>query len=132
MSLLIPIPRSSEEALKEALNRIAPFDWATRGSIHIFSLDEPTQKNVADTICEFCENNNIQNILVPKRVHCDADAISEAGYSVITGPTLVELVRGGGLRRHLRDLNLDWRCEVTARLNPYAMGEPVPQIQTGG
>jgi hypothetical protein len=122
MSLLIPIPRSSKEALKEALNRIAPFDWATRGLIHIFSLDEPTQKNVAYTICEYCENNNIQNILVPKRVHCDAEAISDAGYSVITGPTLVELVRGGGLRRHLRDLSLDWRCEVTARLNPYALG----------
>jgi hypothetical protein len=38
------------------------------------------------------------------------------------GPTIVELVRGDGLLHQLRDLGLDWRSEVTARLKHYALG----------
>lgn len=122
MRLLIPIPRPSLEALQKALHRIAPFDWVARGTIHVFPLDEATQEDVADAICDYCQSNKIQHVLVPKRVHCNERAISEAGYSVITGPTIVELVRGNGLPRHLRDLNLDWRSEVLSRLNHYALG----------
>ena len=107
MPLLIPIPRSNLEALQKALNRIAPFDWVAGGLIHVFPLDEHTQKGIADAICEYCQSNKIRHVLVPKRVHCDEKAISEAGYSVITGPTIGELVNGDGLLRHLRDLRLD-------------------------
>lgn len=122
MPLLIPIPRSNLEALQKALNRIAPFDWVAGGLIHVFPLDEHTQKGIADAICEYCQSNKIRHVLVPKRVHCDEKAISEAGYSVITGPTIGELVNGDGLLRHLRDLRLDWRSEATARLEHYALG----------
>jgi len=122
MSLLIPIPRASLEALEKALDRAAPFDWVARGSIHIFPLDGTTQEKVADAICEYCQNNKIQHVLVPKRVHCDERIVSEAGYSVIAGPTIVELVHGNGLLRHLSELGLDWRSEVTARLGHYALG----------
>jgi hypothetical protein len=38
------------------------------------------------------------------------------------GPTIVELVRGDGLLHQLRDLGLDWRSEVNARLKHYALG----------
>jgi len=55
-------------------------------------------------------------------VHCGEAAISDAGYSVIIGPTIGELVHGNGLLRHLQDLSLDWRSEVTTRLNHYALG----------
>ncbi len=121
MSLLIPIPRSSFEALVKALHRIAPFDWAARGTIHVFPLDQNSRTNIADILCEYCQNNSIRNVLVPKRVHCDERALSEAGYIVAMGPTIVELVRGDGLFRHLRDLGLDWRSEVIARLKHYAL-----------
>jgi hypothetical protein len=122
MSLLIPIPRPNLEALEKALYRIAPFDWVARGSIHIFPLEATNQENVADAICEYCQNNKIQHVLVPKRVHCGETAISEAGFAVIAGPTIVELVHGNGLLRHLSELGLDWRSEVTTRLGHYALG----------
>jgi len=121
MRLLIPIPRSSLNALEKALNRVAPFDWAARRLIHVFPLDNTAQQTIADAICEYCQSNKIQCVLVPKRVHCGEKAISEAGYSVITGPTIRELAHGDGLHRHLRELRLDWRSEVTSRLEHYAL-----------
>ncbi len=122
MALLIPIPRSSLDALVRALHRVAPFDWDSRRVIHVFALDEGSKGNVADTLCEYCQNNKIRYVLVPKRVHCDERAIVEAGYTVVMGPTVVELVRGEGLLHHLRDLGLDWRSEVITRLKHYALG----------
>src|ERR1035437_219332 len=122
MALLIPIPRSNSEALVRALNRIAPFDWAVRRAIHVFSLDEGAIESVADILCEYCQNNRIRNILVPRRVHCDEMALSDAGYAVIRGPTIGELLRGSGLLEHLRDLRLDWQSEVASRLDHYALG----------
>jgi len=122
MSLLIPIPRLSLEALKKALNRIAPFDWVSRGSIHVFPLDGEIPSNLADDVCEYCQSNGIRHVLIPKRVHCDENRISDAGYSIISGPTIAELTRGDGLQRHLRDLKFDWRSEVMERLGQYGLG----------
>ncbi len=122
MALLILIPQSSLDALVRALHRFAPFDWDSRKVIHVLPLDESKHGNVADIVCEYCQNNKIRHVLVPKRVHCDERAISEAGYTVVMGPTIVELVRGDGLLHQLRDLGLDWRSEVIARLKHYALG----------
>ena len=110
------------DTLVRALDRLAPFDWVSRGAIRVFPLDEDAHGNVADILSEYCQNNKIRHVLVPKRVHCDERALSEAGYTVIMGPTIVELVRGDGLLRQLRDLGLDWRSEVHARLKHYALG----------
>lgn len=122
MALLIPIPRSSLDALVRALHRIAPFDWDSRGAIHVFPLEEGSQTNVSDALFEYCQNNKIRYVLVPKRVHCDERAISEAGYTVLMGPTIVELLHGDGLRHQLSDLGLDWRSEAITRLKHYALG----------
>lgn len=122
MALLIPIPRSSLDALQKALRRVAGFDWGARRAIHIIPLDQGTDENVADILCEYCQNNNIRYVLVPKRVHCNERYLSQAGYTVVLGPTIVELVRGDGLLHHLRDMGLDWRSQVTARLKHYGLG----------
>lgn len=122
MPLLIPIPQSNSEALEKALHRIAPFDWATRRLIHVFPFDPAKDENVADAICDYCQDNKISHVLVPKRVHCGEKDISDAGYIVIGGPTIGELVHGNGLLRHLRDLSLDWRGEVAGRMNHYGLG----------
>ena len=82
MPVLIPIPRENLEALEKALYRVAPFDWVARRSIHIFPLDGPTQENAADAICEYCQDNKIQHVLVPKRVHCGEKTISRLGTSL--------------------------------------------------
>jgi len=122
MALLIVIPRPNLGSLEKALHRVAAFDWAARRAIQVFALDEGTHRDVTDTLCEYCQNNKIRHILVPKRVHCNERQLSEAGYTVMMGPTIVELVHGDGLRDHLHDLGLDWRSEMTARLNHYALG----------
>ena len=110
------------DALEGALHRVAPFDWDSRGAIHVFPLDMDAHGNVADVLCEYCQDNKISHVLVPKRVHCDERAISDAGYTVVMGPTVVELVRGDGLLHQLRNLGLDWRSEVTTLLKHYALG----------
>ncbi len=122
MALLIPIPRSSLDALQRALHKIAPFDWASRGVIHTFPLDEGTGLNAADALFEYCQDNKIEYVLVPKRVHCNEKAIAEAGYTVVMGPPVVEMVRGNGLLQHLRTLGLDWRSETISRLKHYSLG----------
>ena len=97
MRLLIPIPRVSLDELRACLGRVAPFDWATRGKIHVFPVEGAARVQIADRICEYCESNNIRHVLVPRRLHCDERTLTSAGYSVISGPLIAELLRGGGL-----------------------------------
>jgi hypothetical protein len=54
-------------------------------------------------------------------VHCSERAISAAGYSVITGPTITELLHGSALHRQLHDLGLDWRSVTISRLHHYGL-----------
>src|SRR5436309_22312 len=100
MALLIAIPRSHFDALKEALNKVASFDWVARGVIYVFPLDREPPGTLADAICDYCQTNKVRHVLVPKRVHCGEKAISDAGYTVVMGPTIVELIRGDGLLHH--------------------------------
>jgi len=123
MSLLIAIPSQNADSLQSALNRIAGFDWELRRSVHTFTIDVSLPKNsISQQICEYCQANSIQNILVPLRVHCGERQLAEAGYSVINGPSVKQLIHGNGLQSRLRDLKLDWRSQVSDRLSQYALG----------
>ena len=128
MALLIPVLRENHASLVKALNRVAPYDWCIQGKIHVFPIDDPQSENVADDVSEFCQDNSIQHILLPKRLHCGELALQEAGYTVLMGPGISELLRGHGLRNQLRALQLDWRSEVVARLVHYSHG-PVGEIE---
>src|ERR1039457_4447863 len=97
MSLLIPIPRVNLEALQKALRKVAGFDWDSRGSLHVFALDQRPQGGFAEAICDYCRSHKVVYVLVPRRVHCDEKALTQAGYSVLMGPSIAELTKGRGL-----------------------------------
>jgi hypothetical protein len=121
MALLIPVLRVNYASLEKALDTFAPYDWAAGGSVHLFPIDEPRHPDF-DKLVEYCQGNNIEHILVPKRLHCCQSALSKAGYTVLLGPGINELIQGHGLRDQLRLLQLDWRSNVTARLANYGLG----------
>jgi hypothetical protein len=75
-----------------------------------------------DELIEVCQGNHIEDILIPKRLHCNEKALSAAGYNVIMGPGIKELVQGHGLRNCLRRLGLDWLSNALTRLANYGLG----------
>ncbi len=120
MTLLIPVLRANHASLEAALNKFAGYDWADRRSIHLFPMDEP--RSDLDGLIEYCQGNSISCIFVPKRVQCDVAALQNAGYTVLLGPSINELVQGHGLRDQLRHLGLDWQSCVISRLAGYGLG----------
>jgi hypothetical protein len=120
MAIVITIPPENYVSLKEDLDRLAPFDWETRGLIHVFPVKGDPRK-VADQLDEYCQNHGLSTILVPKRVHCEEPRLSEAGYKVLNLPSINFLLHGPGLRDQLQELGLDWRSRVLSRLNQYAL-----------
>ena len=122
MALLIPVMRENYASLVGALNTFARHDWAVRGQIHLFPLDQPLAQG-ANELTSFCQSNNIKTILVPQRVHCDSETLRDAGYDVLLGPNILELTQGFKLREYLREYGLDWRSEVLANLGNYGLGK---------
>jgi hypothetical protein len=120
MSLLIPVLRENYASLEAALDTFAPFDWAVRGSIHLIPIDEPRRD--LNGLFKYCQDNDIEHILVTKRLHSYERPLSEAGYTVLTGPGIKELIQGHALRDKLRMLHLDWQGHVMARLANYGLG----------
>lgn len=119
MALLIPIPQANKESLLKALDRVAPYNWADLGKIHVFEIDA---QETAVALYEYCQSNGIQDVLIPSRLHCDERALQEAGYNVINGPSINNLVHGDGLEKHLGRLRLDWRSELSAQVGRYGLG----------
>lgn len=120
MALVITIPPENYDSLKGALDRLAPFDWETTGSIHVFRV-EGNPRTVAHDLDEYCQNHGLRTMLVPRRVHCDEQKLSSAGYNVVTVPSINFLLYGPGLRDQLQELGLDWRSRVLSRLSHYAL-----------
>jgi hypothetical protein len=121
MALLIPISVSNQAALEKALDRLAPYNWAEERKIHVFAFNDQEHSDIGSSLSEYCQNHHIQDILIPHRLHCDEDALLEAGYTVVMGPSIKRLIYGHGLQNHLRRLGLDWRSEVISRLKHYAL-----------
>ncbi len=123
MPLLIVMTESFRQPLIAALNRFAPFDWQDRGIIHIFPLGEVTSPDVTERIIHYCQSHNIDDILAPPRIHCDEQALVDAGYTVIQGPSIKNLIHGQALRSQLQKLKLDWRSQVLSRLNNFGLAK---------
>jgi hypothetical protein len=123
MRLLIPVMATNESDLVEALNKFAPYDWRERRKIHIVPIDSaknPTDQ--AGALIGYCQDNDIQEILIPERIQCGSEELKNAGYTVTSGPSIANLTRNTGLQRHLQQRKHDWRSEVEQRLNQYALG----------
>ncbi len=122
MALLILVPKENLVSLEKALNTFVPYDWREGGSIRLRPVDPSAPEETA-SLCEYCQSNGIDEILVPKRLHCDETELREAGYRVTVGSAISELVRGRGLQKELQRLRLEWRSEVLARLENFGLHE---------
>jgi len=118
MSLLIPVLRENYASIVGALDKFAPFDWAAQRSIHLFVLEK--QGMHSNQLIEYCQNNDIKHVLVPKRLQC-ARELRAAGYRVHLGPAIMELVQGHALRDFLREPRLDWLSRCLAKLANYGL-----------
>ncbi len=119
MALLIPVLRENQALLEGALSKIAGYDWADRRNIHLFPMDDPRSEKRG--LIEYCQNNRIQNVLVPNRLQCGEKILQNAGYTVLLVPCISELVEGHALRDQLRKLGLDWLSCVLGRLSRYGL-----------
>src|SRR5687768_4989772 len=122
MALLIPIPQGSYDALVRLLNRVAPYDWARSTEIHVIAINDQHVASDADRVFAYCQDHDIDQVLVPSRIHLDEQMIAEAGYTVRSAASVRNLISGNGLLKHLSALKLDWRSKLKDRVDRFSLG----------
>src|ERR1700722_10923464 len=122
MGLLIPIAKVHQKDLEHALDKIARYDWAPRRQIHTFPIDGFDKNALTTALCVYCRDTGIDTVLLHDKIFHSGRGLRKAGYKVIEGPGIHNLIWGHGLGSHLRQLGLDWRSQAMDRLKQYAHG----------
>lgn len=123
--LVIATPEENATSFVTLLNRLAHYDWQNRNEILVVELPKgASPKKNAAFLCEKIQDKECSGqltVLIPSRVHVTDIFLTDAGYSVIKGSSISNMLHKDGLSKELKKFGLSWLLSVQKNIGMYSL-----------